>query len=493
MKKKKVMLKHFDVCSGIGGFALGFRWAELSEPVAFCEIDEYCQKVLAKNFPNIPIFKDLKELVNEKPEPESTRTIPDHDILTAGYPCQPFSVAGKRRGEEDPRNIWPYVYEIVKRKHPTWCVFENVYGHVAMGLDKVLNEMEMEGYSTQTFIVPACSLNAPHLRNRLWIVAHSNCKLNIEQNTRGYGEEKEIPREHRTEDNPTRESSRTSSTRKSRDGYVADSNNNGHKGRCVKTRNETSSRQNTQSKWRTNTEVVSGQSNDGGDKEESTVDESLRGSRDDCSPKSSSTIGICELSTKSDNDQRTNREDRYQKDNDRTLVSQRSKGVQSSKYRGLGKDKAFSKRDKIRQGDDYDRNKGMEDKKSDVADTSSTGLEGQSEHGPAISCSGEKRSESRSEISRKNAMADTQCMGREPRSKEREEFTGEESHGESDHRSSNGSKEEEARSWWDVEPNVGRVAYGVSSRVDRLKGLGNAIVPQIAMQIGLAIKEAMND
>ena len=220
-------LRHFDVCSGIGGFALGFRWAALSEPVAFCEIDEYCQKILAKNFPNIPIHKDLKELVNEEAKPESTRTIPDHDILTAGYPCQPFSVAGKRRGEEDPRNIWPYVYEIVKRKHPTWCVFENVYGHVAMGLDKVLNEMEMEGYTTQTFIVPACSLNAPHLRNRLWIVAHSNCKLDIEQNTRGYGEEKEIPREHRTEHNPTRESSRTSSTRKSRDGYVADTPSTG--------------------------------------------------------------------------------------------------------------------------------------------------------------------------------------------------------------------------------------------------------------------------
>jgi len=313
-------LRHFDVCSGIGGFALGFRWAALSEPVAFCEIDPYCQKVLAKNFPNIPIFNDVKELVNEKTKPESTRTIPDHDILTAGYPCQPFSVAGKRRGEEDPRNIWPYVYEIVKRKHPTWCVFENVYGHVAMGLDKVLNEMEMEGYTTQTFIVPACSLDAPHLRNRLWIIAHSN-----------------------------RQSEST-----------------------------------------------------------------------------------------------------------------------STKYGGEGQGEL-----------------------GHVANTPSTGLERQSEHSPSISCSGEKRSESRSKTSRENAMADTQCMGREPRSEEREEFTGEESHGESDHRSSNGSEEERARNWWQFEPNVGRVAYGVSSRVDRLRGLGNAIVPQIAMQIGLSIKEAV--
>ena len=163
-------LRHFDVCSGIGGFSLGFRWAALSEPVAFCEIDPYCQKVLAKNFPNIPIFNDVKELVNDRPE--STRTIPDHDILTSGYPCQPFSVAGQRRGEEDERNIWRFVFEIVKRKHPTWCVFENVYGHIAMGLDQVLHDMESEGYTTQTFVVPACGLNAPHKRDRLWIVCN---------------------------------------------------------------------------------------------------------------------------------------------------------------------------------------------------------------------------------------------------------------------------------------------------------------------------------
>jgi DNA (cytosine-5)-methyltransferase 1 len=84
-------------------------------------------------------------------------------------------------------------------------------------------------------------------------------------------------------------------------------------------------------------------------------------------------------------------------------------------------------------------------------------------------------------------------LGRESRTSIREELAREESHGQSDNRSTDGSAEERARSWWDVEPNVGRVAYGIPSRVDRLKGLGNAIVPQIAMQIGLAIKEAMND
>ena len=90
-------------------------------------------------------------------------------------------------------------------------------------------------------------------------------------------------------------------------------------------------------------------------------------------------------------------------------------------------------------------------------------------------------------------MANSKCMGRESRTSVREELAREESHGKFNNRSTDGSAQERARSWWDVEPNVGRVAYGIPSRVDRLRGLGNAIVPQIAMQIGLSIKEAMND
>ena len=292
------MLRHFDVCSGIGGFALGFRWAALSEPVAFCEIDPYCQKVLAKNFPNIPIFNDVKELVNDRPE--STRTIPDHDILTSGYPCQPFSVAGQRRGEEDERNIWRFVFEIVKRKHPTWCVFENVYGHIAMGLDQVLHDMESEGYTTQTFVVPACSLNAPHKRDRLWIV----CNL---------------------------------------------------------------------------------------------------------------------------------------------------------------------------------------------ADTESEGLQGFNKRSPTISTERDEITDIGTKGSGDKDVANSKCMGRESGTSVREELAREESHGKFNNRSANGSAQERARSWWDVEPNVGRVAYGIPSRVDRLRGLGNAIIPAIAMQIGLSIKEAMND
>jgi len=161
------MLRHVDLCSGIGGFALGFEWAGLSRPVMFCDIEPWSRKILAKHWPDVPIEEDVKVLANE---PER---IPECSILTAGYPCQPFSQAGKRRGEEDDRHIWPYIREIVAQKRPTWCVFENVYGHLSMGLDTVLSNLEADGYATRPFIVPACGVDAAHRRDRIWIVGYS--------------------------------------------------------------------------------------------------------------------------------------------------------------------------------------------------------------------------------------------------------------------------------------------------------------------------------
>jgi DNA (cytosine-5)-methyltransferase 1 len=162
------MMRHVDLCSGIGGFALGFEWAELSSPVLFCDIEPWSRKILAKHWPDVPIAEDVKELAND---PDGL--IPDCDILTAGYPCQPFSLAGERRGAEDDRHIWPYILSIVKTKRPSWCVFENVYGHVSMGLDEVLSDLEGEGYAARPFIVPACAADAPHRRDRIWIIARN--------------------------------------------------------------------------------------------------------------------------------------------------------------------------------------------------------------------------------------------------------------------------------------------------------------------------------
>ena len=162
-------MRHVDLCSGIGGFALGFEWAGLSEPVMFCDTDVWCRKILKQHWPDVPITEDVKELASEP-----RRYVPDCDILTAGYPCQPFSVAGKRKGAEDDRHIWPYIRKIVASKRPAWCVFENVYGHIALGLDQVLADLEAEGYATRAFVVPACGVDAHHKRDRIWIIAHTN-------------------------------------------------------------------------------------------------------------------------------------------------------------------------------------------------------------------------------------------------------------------------------------------------------------------------------
>ncbi len=162
------MFRHVDLCSGIGGFALGFEWAGLSKPVLFCDIEEWPRKILAKHWPDVPIAEDVKELANDP-----DRNVPDCDIITAGYPCQPFSLAGERRGAEDDRHIWPDIFSIVQRKRPAWCVFENVYGHISMGLDEVLSDLELESYSVRPFIVPACATDAPHRRDRVWIIARN--------------------------------------------------------------------------------------------------------------------------------------------------------------------------------------------------------------------------------------------------------------------------------------------------------------------------------
>ena len=162
------MLRHVDLCSGIGGFALGFEWAGLSRPVMFCDIEPWSRKILAKHWPDVPIQEDVKVLAND-----ARRLVPDCDILTAGYPCQPFSAAGKRRGEEDPRHIFPHILAIVAQKRPAWCVFENVYGHLTLGLDNVLHAMEGEGYACRTYIVSASGAGARHERKRLWVVGHT--------------------------------------------------------------------------------------------------------------------------------------------------------------------------------------------------------------------------------------------------------------------------------------------------------------------------------
>ena len=159
------MIRILDICSGIGGFSLGLESTGGFDTVAFCEFDDFCRKVLNKHWPDVPIYEDLKEIGNE---PE--RIIQDFDLICGGIPCQPFSVAGKKKGKEDDRHLWPYMYEIIKHKKPTWVIVENVGGFVNVALDDVCLDLETQGYATQSFIIPACSVEAPHRRDRIWIL-----------------------------------------------------------------------------------------------------------------------------------------------------------------------------------------------------------------------------------------------------------------------------------------------------------------------------------
>jgi DNA (cytosine-5)-methyltransferase 1 len=165
-------LKHLDLFSGIGGFSLGLEATGGFETVAFCDYDSYCQKILRKHWPWVTIYDDIKELNHEKLNSNGHTKI---DIITGGYPCQPFSVAGRQQGEKDPRHVWPEYFRLIKELRPTWVIGENVSGHIKLGLDTVLENLESEGYSARTFSISASSIGANHQRERIWIVANSGC------------------------------------------------------------------------------------------------------------------------------------------------------------------------------------------------------------------------------------------------------------------------------------------------------------------------------
>ena len=157
-------MKHLDLFSGIGGFALAARWAGI-ETVGFCEIEEYPRKVLAKNFPAVPIHNDIRELDGSIYE--------GVDIITGGFPCQPFSTCGREKGAKDDRHLWPEMLRIISEARPAWVIAENVSGLVRLGLDMVQHDLEGEGYTSRAVMVPACAKGAKHRRDRLWIIAHS--------------------------------------------------------------------------------------------------------------------------------------------------------------------------------------------------------------------------------------------------------------------------------------------------------------------------------
>lgn len=161
-------MKHGSLFSGIGGFDLAAQWAGWDNMFQV-EIDPFCRKVLKKNFPNVAKYEDIKEFDGKK----YANTI---DVISGGFPCQPFSIAGKQRGKKDDRYIWPEMLRVISAIRPNWVIGENVTGIINMELDQVLSDLENTGYTCQSFIIPACAKNAPHRRDRVWIVANRSIK-----------------------------------------------------------------------------------------------------------------------------------------------------------------------------------------------------------------------------------------------------------------------------------------------------------------------------
>jgi site-specific DNA-cytosine methylase len=217
-----------DLFSGIGGFSLGLERTGGFETKWFVEIDPFCNKVLEKHWPNVRRYHDIREVhgVNsysnwdglqeqstelqtnrdrqlyetftdsesgesrEQTEPEGGKDtgggnsqsrdrascpncLEPVELICGGFPCQPFSVAGKRKGKEDDRALWPEMFRIIQELKPRWVVGENVAGIINLELENCFSDLEMEGYEVQALVIPACAVQAPHRRDRVWIVAHS--------------------------------------------------------------------------------------------------------------------------------------------------------------------------------------------------------------------------------------------------------------------------------------------------------------------------------
>lgn len=163
------MLTHFSLFTGIGGLDLAAEWAGF-ETVGQCEFADYPTKVLEMHWPGVPRWRDIRDVTAESVRNRGIRSI---DVISEGFPCQPFSVAGKQKGKEDDRYLWPEMLRVIRELTPSWVIGENVPGILSIAADDICKDLEREGYEVGVFNYEAAAVGAIHRRGRVFFVGHA--------------------------------------------------------------------------------------------------------------------------------------------------------------------------------------------------------------------------------------------------------------------------------------------------------------------------------
>jgi DNA-cytosine methyltransferase len=488
----KTKLKVLDLFSGIGGFSLGLHSTDIFDTVKFVEFDEFCQKILKKNFPNVPIEGDIKNVRGKEFEA---------DIIVGGFPCQPFSVAGKQKGRDDNRYLWPEMFRLVKEIKPEFVIGENVQGIVnlqnGMVLRQVQDDLEGEGFEVQCFLIPASGIGAWHQRFRVWIVGHSkhNGLLATEKRSRN----QEVNGRTQEGQNETIELERTSGSRNDEDV----SNTENRRGKQTERQGRESIRRGSDDRiWFegerkniktnvSNTESIGTRGCRDTDQEEgreSCSSTQSDGTHANVSQHESSrgTSSIQETIIPNTNKFRLERDNETKKASSRrwTEATTKSNSSNVSDTIGTGSRRKDSrnineqgrittktKRESIQSKDGKACSNDIESNSQNVSDTISE---------LSVGCSSTTR-DSEAELIR------LECNEGWHWNKVRSEVE----------RCSEQSKSTN-RTWWQIESDLCGVPNGISRELDkdrasRIKSLGNAIVPQMARIFGLAIKKVLSD
>ena len=528
-------LKVLDLFSGLGGFSLGLERTGHFETVAFCDNDKFSKLILDKHWKGKKVYEDVREITKEKLIADGIE-IPD--VVTGGFPCQPFSVAGKQKGTSDDRHLWPEMFRIIKALQPRIVLGENVRGIVniqdGMVFETVCTNLEDEGYEVQAFNIPAAGVGAPHRRERIWFIATlGDTKYNGSSTDEIGRRNEEINGGTEKRQNSSFEFERTN--RREDNAAMANSNNNGFERGFSETRNETITGKESSSNGSEDTDNSSRRSDGRGDQIQSRTDGTVQGLRDDDQKELTRTTGVRGLHEGTDIGQGTIREDRNNKDDNRTLVQKRQSRVQSSEHRGLESNQTSFENNQVRQRDDSSSLDRMETRSEiNVANANDEGVRtriggSDNDYETKSRSRGTDGGRSTSDDERHNIastkikevdVANTESFrSRETRYSDQEEGSegsratqldgsrgdvadtnGERSQrtkqsetyrGETETQLSTTQSITTEGNHWEFEPDVGRVAYGIPGRVHRLKALGNSIVPKIVEEIGYALIKGM--